>query len=144
MFSLHFRFRKKIEFSLRKLKKASRHKKIFSVVYSTDYNAMNGQSVMIQNNWIRRWEKKLLWGKKSLKVFIFLSLFSVKAKNRKYCAGRKWSNILSRTQKFVLNFFFISMDESGTFQDIMVDCKCKIFFIKFSNLLGFLCLQGDE
>jgi hypothetical protein len=24
----------------------------FSVVYSTDYNAMNGQSVMIQNNWM--------------------------------------------------------------------------------------------
>lgn len=78
--------------------------------------------------------------RKVLKLSFPFFFISVKAKNRKYCAGRKWSNILSRTQKFVLKFSFVG--RKWKFQDIMVDCKCKIFFIKFSNLVGFCVFGG--
>lgn len=49
-----FRFRKKIEFSFFYFSCRETQNRLLSVVSPrTDYNAMNRQSVMIQNNWIR-------------------------------------------------------------------------------------------
>lgn len=117
---------------------------------------MNRQSVMKQNNWIRRGREKSCTKQSELR-----KTFENFEKRRKIeiFAGRKWSNILS-THKNCLKFSFTDIDigiqtaksflsfQLGFFfwssmfapktkmQDIMLHCKCKTS-LDFS-LLNFL------